>query len=394
MCIMGAHEQQPSLPGRPVGWYCHIPFCAGKCRYCDFYSIPLATDLLGDFVRAIRREISTRDPHRPVDSIFVGGGTPTILPADALGGLLDEIVARTGQVAEFSVEANPAGADELKLDLLRNHGVNRLSLGAQSFDPRELAFLARLHGPADIPRSIAAARAAGFANISLDLIYAIPGQTLNRWRDTIRQAIDFAPEHLSCYALTYEPGTPLARLREQGAVTACDENLEADMFELTIDDLTAAGFEHYEISNFARPGRRCQANMIYWQNREYFGVGPAAVSYLDGTRRKNLPDVRRYIAAMESDPAGIVAEEEKLPEDARTCETAIQMLRLIEGIDIETFRRRTGHDPRAFFSPAIERLSADGLLETTPASIRLTRRGLLLANRVMAEFLPPARHSP
>jgi oxygen-independent coproporphyrinogen-3 oxidase len=372
----------------PIGWYVHLPFCTTKCGYCDFYSLPTIPALVGDLVRSLGEEMRQRDPGRAVESVFIGGGTPTVLPAEALEAILRSVTAATGPVGEFTVEANPSTTDELKLELLRRQGVNRLSLGAQSFDPAELRVLERLHDPRAIFESVAAARAAGFENINLDLIYGIPGQTPAGWRSTLRRAIDLRTAHLSCYALMYEPGTSLTRLRHEGRILPVDEGREAEMFELTIDELTAAGFEHYEISNFARPGRRCRANMIYWENREYLGIGPSAVSYLDGLRRKNVADVRRYVEGMRSGGASILAETERLPPHRRACETAIQMLRLVEGIDRGKFRELTGFDAGALLDERVVPFRELGLVESTPAAIRLTRRGMLVANRVMQALLP------
>ncbi|RIK66332.1 MAG: coproporphyrinogen III oxidase [Planctomycetota bacterium] len=411
-------------PGRPaIGWYFHLPFCTTKCGYCDFYSLPTIPALTDGLTHALLAELSLRDPGRPVETIFVGGGTPTVLPAEALGTILRRIARRAGQVAEFTVEANPSSTDELKLDLLRGCGVNRVSFGAQSFDPAELAVLERIHDPRHIFESVAAARAAGFNNINLDLIYAIPGQTVESWRNTLRRAIDLGAEHLSCYALMYEPGTSLTRLRHQGRVIPSEENTEAEMFDCTIDILTAAGFEHYEISNFARPGRRCRANIIYWENREYLGIGPSAVSYLDGVRRRNVPDVRRYVEAMtsdetptrtssittppqgtsrsllpslQSDPcAAIIHEQEQLSPIERAGETAVQMLRLTDGVSYDRFRTITGHDAAALFADRAAEFARLGLLNADNRGFRLTRRGLLVANRVMQEFLAdvPTRQS-
>lgn len=379
----------------PIGWYVHLPFCKTKCGYCDFYSLPTIENLIGDLVAAIQTEIAERDPGRPVESIFVGGGTPTELPGDALGELLTAIAARTGQTGEWTVEANPSSTTELKLDILRTRGVNRISFGAQSFHPDDLRVLERLHDPTQIGESVRAAREAGFDNINLDLIYGIPGQTLGRWRDTLRRAIDLNTEHLSCYDLMYEEGTALTRQLRAGRLQPADECLEAEMFALTIDELSPAGFEQYEISNFAKPGRECRANVIYWENREYLGIGPSAVSYLNGRRRKNIADVRRYCDWAGSrrdgsvDNEAIVIESESLPPRARACETAIQMLRLTRGIDVSEFQRRTGLDPGELFADPIERFAAIGLLAVDANSIRLTRTGLFVANRIMQEFLLP-----
>jgi oxygen-independent coproporphyrinogen-3 oxidase len=388
MGIVDAAVESPTVPAEPTGWYFHVPFCAAKCRYCDFYSVPLEAGLVARYVDAVRRELSIRDPHRPAASIFVGGGTPTVLPERALAALLTLAEAAAASGIEYTVEANPASTAELKLRTLRQFGVNRLSLGVQSFHADELGVLGRIHDPDEIVSAFTAARSAGFDNISLDLIYGVPGQTLDRWGESLRRAVDLGPEHLSCYALTYEAGTPLARLRDDGAIAPCDEEIEAEMYETAVEQLSLAGYEHYEISNFARPGRRCRANMIYWKNREYLGIGPSAVSYLGGVRRRNSPDVRRYIEVMHGDPGEVVVEEETLSPEALACETAMQMLRLTEGIDVEEFRTRTGYDAGELFAEQIARFVGDGLLGVSSTSIRLTRRGLLLANRVMAEFAP------
>lgn len=378
---------QPLTDDAAIGWYVHLPFCTTKCGYCDFYSLPTVPGLVDGLVAALNREMALRDPGRPVDSLFIGGGTPTVLPAKALAAILDAVRSRTGPVTEFTVEANPSSANELKLDLLRERGVNRLSFGAQSFDPDELAILERLHDPGQIEASVRLARRAGFDNINLDLIYAIPGQTPAKWQATLRRAIALDPEHLSCYALMYEPQTALTRRLHAGRITPCDEALEAEMFALTREMLAAAGYKQYEISNFARPGRPCRANVIYWMNRPYVGFGPSAVSYVNGERRRNVPDVRRYVEMMASDPEAVVVERERLGPRARAGETAIQMLRLTAGMNCAAFERQTGFDPAVLFAVAIERHGRAGLLEQTAVAIRLTERGQLLANRVMMDFL-------
>jgi oxygen-independent coproporphyrinogen-3 oxidase len=315
-----------------------------------------------------------------------------VLPAEALDALLETMQGVAGvttgtDTIEFTVEANPSSTDELKLELLRHRGVNRISFGAQSFNPDELRVLERIHDPQHIVESVRAARAAGFDNINLDLIYGIPGQTLDRWRETLYQAINLGTDHLSCYALMYEPGTSLTRLRREGRLLACDEGIEAEMFELTIDLLATAGFEHYEISNFARPGRRCRANIIYWENREYLGVGPSAVSYLDGVRRKNVADVRKYVEAWQGGYGEVVVDEERLSPQARASETAIQMLRLTEGISFERFAAITGFEATQLFAEQFAHFESISLASRTATHFALTRKGLLLSNRIMEEFL-------
>ena len=378
-----------------IGWYLHLPFCQTKCGYCDFYSLPTISGLIGDLVQSILTELTQRAPQRPVETIFIGGGTPTELPAHALETLLAGVAERAGPFSEWTVEANPTSAPKSKLEILRRLGVNRVSFGAQSFRPDELKMLERLHDPRHIGESVRAARAVGFENVSLDLIYAIPGrkspavppQTVSRWRESLRQAIDLDPDHLSCYGLMYEPGTALTRSRHQGEIIPCADAVEADMFEMTIEELGVAGYEQYEISNFAKPGRQCRANVIYWNNQEYLGVGPSAVSYLNGMRQKNIPDVRSYVRLMKSDPGAIVTEREQLAPLAHACETAVQMLRMTRGIDLDKFQMQTGFDARDLFAQPIRRFSQLGLLESDDRTIHLTRRGLLLANSVMTDFL-------
>lgn len=370
-----------------IGWYFHLPFCRTKCGYCDFYSLPTLRGLIDPLIRSLRREFDLRDPGRPVHTVFMGGGTPTELPAHALDALLSTVAGRIDGGLEWTVEANPTGASGLKLEMLRRRGVSRVSFGAQSFHPGDLSVLERLHDPRHIVESVRSARSVGFDNVNLDLIYAIPGQSLERWRDSLRCAIDLGVEHLSCYALTYEEGTPLTRLRREGRLVPCSEDLEVEMFELTIDELAGAGFDHYEISNFARPGRQCRANVIYWENREYLGIGPSAVSYLDGVRRKNIPDVRKYVQLLETRPDAIIIEEERLSPRARACETAVQMLRLTRGIDVQRFRERTGFDALHLFGEPIRHFSDMGLLAADDEAVRLTRRGMILANPIMADFL-------
>lgn len=375
-----------------IGWYVHLPFCTTKCGYCDFYSLPTREDWIPDLVAAVRREIAVRDPGRLIRTVFVGGGTPTVLPAEALRGVLSPVLERLRSAdgpVEFTCEANPSTADELKLDLLRELGVNRISFGAQSFDLGELAVLQRLHDPTHISEAVSLARRAGFENVNLDLIFGVPGQTMRSWRNSLRRAIELGPDHLSCYGLMYEEGTALTKQRRLGQVRPCDEDLEAEMFEATIAELGAAGYEQYEISNFARPGKRCEHNLIYWRNEEYLGVGPSAVSYLDGVRRKTKPDVKAYIDAWAAggDADGLVIEREELGAEARARETAVQMLRLADGIDLERFRRQTGFEAPELFEAAIDRNVASGLLSHGGGAIRLTRAGMLLANRVMEAFL-------
>lgn len=376
--------------------YVHVPFCTTKCGYCDFYSVPITGRATGRLVRALITEMRCRIEllRHAVVTIFVGGGTPTVLSPEELARLLAAIREAAGDrpAREFTVEANPDTLDLAKAQILHRAGVNRLSLGAQSFRPADLQVLDRLHDPASVARSVRTARSAGFEQINLDLIFGIPGQTMAAWRDSLRRAAELEPTHLACYGLTYEPGTPLTARRDRGRVRPCDEALEAEMFGTAIDELASAGFEHYEISNYALPGCRCEHNLRYWRNEPYLGIGPSAASFVGGRRWRNVPDLDRYVAAVEQGARPEV-ESETLRPLAAIRETAMLALRMRDGIDVAAMRERFGADPLRLFAPLIERLRGNGLLLADQRAIRLTRRGLLFADSVAAEFLGGEVHT-
>mgnify|MGYP005852862365 CR=1 FL=1 len=370
--------------------YVHVPFCWRVCGYCDFYSEVFDRPRIEPLVDALGRELDSyraRVDLRP-RTIFIGGGTPTTLPPPTLARLLAACRqdARTGPDFEFTVEANPATVTPAIAETLAAGGVTRVSIGAQSFDPAELAILDRQHRPEQVAQTVATCREHGLTHISLDLIFAIPGQTLAGWRANLRTALELDPEHLSCYGLTYEPGTPLHERWQAGAVQRVDSDVEADMYEATIDDLAAAGLPQYEISNYARPGAECRHNLVYWRNEPYLGIGPSAAGFVDETRYRNVPDTAAYVAAITAGRSPRV-EEERLDPLARQRETAMLGLRLRAGIDRAAFRARFGVDATDTFATVIARYVADELLEVTDTHIRLTRRGVLVADRVAADFL-------
>ncbi len=380
-----------------VGLYIHVPFCRKKCGYCDFCSIVADTDIMHRGVDALLGELDSGPAgialRGRVRTIFVGGGTPTVLPPAELGRLLQAFKCAnrlTDAGPEFTVEANPATLDPTRADLLREAGVSRISIGAQSFDQRELDTLDRSHHPDDVHRTVSIARQVGIKSINLDLIFGIPGQTLSTWASSLEQALALEVNHVSCYGLTYEQGTPLHRRLRRGEIQACDEESEAAMYEYAIDRLTAAGFEHYEVSNFARPGSRCEHNLRYWRNEPYVGIGPSAASYLAGERTQNVADVRQYIERIAAGRSPI-ATRERLDAKARAGEAAMLRLRLIEGIDRKQFEEKTGFDPMTLFVGAIERHAGDCRISVTDTHIRLTRAGLLIADAVMADFIDATR---
>ncbi|HOW97161.1 MAG TPA: radical SAM family heme chaperone HemW [Kiritimatiellia bacterium] len=265
------------------GLYIHVPFCARKCAYCDFYSVPLNAAAAEEYLRALDRECGGLPDGFAPETVFIGGGTPTVLPPAELARLLDLLARRVnlGRVTEWTCEANPVTLDAEKIRILRGAGVNRVSLGVQSFDDGVLKFLGRLHTAREAVEAFRLLRAEGFDNIGLDLMCAVPGGAIER---DLERALALGPEHLSVYGLTFEDGTPLARRRDAGEVAELDEDEQLRQFRVVRETLKGAGFHHYEISNYARPGRECRHNLLYWGPGEYLGLGPAAHSHWGGQR--------------------------------------------------------------------------------------------------------------
>lgn len=387
-CYRNAPDATTHPPPRSL--YVHVPFCHTICGYCDFYSEVYDKQAVGSLVDALLVELegATRDRDVRFDTVFVGGGTPTTLPVPLLSRLMSTLRGHCDEDAaiEFTSEANPATVTREVADALVAAGVNRISIGAQSFDSSELAVLERIHEPRQVEETIRNARAAGIGNINVDLIFAVPGQSLTSWRANLQKAIDLGTDHLSCYGLTFERGTPLFEQLQRGEVAQADDGLEAEMFEATIADLAAAGFEQYEISNFARPGYACRHNLRYWTNSPYIAIGPSACGFIDGVRYKNVPDTAAYVRAIQAGKSPRI-EEESLDRDAQARDAAWLELRLLRGIDRAAFANRYGDDPADRFASAITKHTKTGLLEVDADRIRLTRAGLLLANRVMADFV-------
>jgi len=340
--------------------------------------------LVDAVIAELHRRLSSRGH---VSTIFIGGGTPTVLPTCELARLLDAVTACVDMatVVEFTVEANPATVDDEKARILVEHGVTRVSMGAQSFFADELAALERLHTPDDIAPSVDVLRRNGIENINLDLIFAIPGQTVQRWLQSLRRAIDLNVEHVACYGLTYEPATRLTAQRNAGSVIPCDEDVEAGMFVRTREVLADAGLRRYEISNFAIPGYPCKHNLIYWRNQTYVGVGPSAAGCVNARRYKNVANINGYVRMMAEQGTAEI-ESEEISCETLMLEIILMQLRLVEGISIAAFRRSTGLDPIDVFGDALAGLVDDGLLTSDDSSIALTENGMLVANAVMAEL--------
>ncbi len=393
---MESHESHPLEPhfrgdylvSQDLALYLHIPFCERKCSYCDFFSIT-EKEKLAPFVDALLLEIEYYAQNPPfggfsVSTIYLGGGTPSLLSAQQLYKILDKIhtVFSVRNDAEVTLEANPGALDNNHLAGYRQLGVNRLSLGIQSFQDAELQQLGRIHTSTDAERAIVAARQAGFDNLGLDFIFAIPHQDMAHWRQTLTRALDYRPEHLSCYSLSIETGTPLSRLVEQNSVQPCNEELAREMFIATQETLIQAGYEHYEISNYSLPGFRSQHNQKYWSGAAYLGLGPSAHSF-DGRKRWwNVRNVDDYLSALSM---GIlpVAETEELSTVQQKTEAVLLGLRRMEGLTISGFEKiiadMGGIDEktRAFDHSATGRLFA-----WNHGQLALTREGLLLYNYV------------
>jgi len=372
------------------GLYVHLPFCPYICPYCDFAKWPLRASVAADYVRALEAE-SEAAPAFVAQTIFFGGGTPNTYPPETIASLVERLRMRFGtpENAEITIECNPDLALCEGFAAYREAGVTRLSLGVQSFVNSELQTLGRRHAPDDVAEVVRRAREAGLENLSLDLIFAVPGQTLESWQRTLDAALVLEPEHLSTYGLTVEAGTPYAAWQAREPAAFAAQDLEADLYGAALDRLGAAGFEHYEISNFARPGFRSAHNANYWANEAYLGLGVGAAWYLGGTRGTHTRDLGTYMAAALGG-APIPGEVERLVGAARAGEAAMLALRTAEGVELAPFAERYGIDFLSFYSQPVREMSEAGMLEVTPSHVRLSRRGRFLANAVCAAFLAAA----
>lgn len=374
---------------QPRAAYVHVPFCRHRCGYCNFTLVAGRDDLIDAFLRAIEIELSGLSAPREVDTLFFGGGTPTHLPPDQLRKLM-ALVASWFPLAkggELSVEANPGDLDPARVAVLAESGVTRVSLGAQSFDPAKLTLLERDHTADDILRAVERSRC--FAqSVSLDLIFGVPGESLETWHTDLRIAQSLAPNHLSTYGLTFERGTSFwSRLIKQ-QLARLDEDLEREMYLSAIDSLASAGFEHYEVSNFALPGHRCRHNETYWLGSGYYAVGPGAARFIDGRRETNHRSTTTYLRRALAGESPVSESERLDPPDAAR-ERLVFGLRRLEGICREPFRRETGFQIDELVGPALAKFVALGLLADDSAGIRLTREGLLVSDSIWPEFLRP-----
>ncbi|MBZ0168298.1 Coproporphyrinogen dehydrogenase [Candidatus Methylomirabilis lanthanidiphila] len=376
----------------PFGLYIHIPYCLSRCHYCDFNSYRIDSVQVGQYLEALGQEIAccvTPEAirHRRVCSVFFGGGTPSILNASQLIGVLDQcrsvFTFETG--AEVTLEANPGTVDIPKLLALREGGVTRLSLGVQAVQDRLLQRIGRAHTVHEAQRAFWMAREAGFSNINLDLMFGLPGQSTDDWSKTLDWAIDAGPEHISAYGLILEEGTPLYKEHRQGEIGLPDEETEAAMYRMAIDRLRDAGLEHYEISNFARQGFQCRHNLVYWQHQEYLGIGAGAHSFLAGRRFCNELLPARYVSAIAERGTAIASREDLSAEMLRS-ERLMLGLRLRGGLNVQTFKDLLGIEDLAV-SDRVTRLLDDGFLRLQEGRVQITEHGLLVANELIVQLL-------
>lgn len=370
------------------GLYIHIPFCVRKCLYCDFVSVRSGVDQYGLYVDAVLQEIRywrKKFEGNPVSTVYLGGGTPSLIGADLLGRLLDAVRNSFVLVpgAEISVEVNPGTVSSDFWRSIQDAGVTRASIGVQSFSDRLLAVLGRVHDAATAVRTVKAAFDAGLDNVGIDLIYGVPGQTSGDWEKTLDRALELYPRHLSAYCLSYEEGTPLASMKESGKVAPAVAEKEAEMYCRALCRLEAAGYCRYEISNFALPGYECRHNLNYWNYGEYLGIGAGAHSFHGGRRWENTGDVGSYMAERYQGP---FMEHPSINASDRMKEFIMLGLRKAEGIAIADIEREWGSGPARSVENTAKRLAESGLVDIAEGRVRIADHGLFISNELITEF--------
>ncbi len=375
------------------GLYVHVPFCVRKCGYCDFYSIPQPADRAAPdahrYMAALEREMALVVPSSwRARTVFVGGGTPTELSQQDFERLLALVRSRVDPLTllEWTVESNPGTLTREKARAMRAAGVTRISMGVQSLDQENLAFLGRIHSAEEALASYQLLRDEGFDNINLDFIFGIPGSNLERLRSDLDRVAALSPDHISCYCLIFEEGTPLYKLRERGTVHEVDEEEELRQYSLVRERLAAAGYVQYEISNFSRPGRGCRHNLLYWGPGAYHAIGPSACAHTGRARTTNIRDLGTYCDLLLEGRLAR-AYEERLEPEAWAREALVMGLRRLEGVSRERFRVETGHEVDALVGEKLKRIVEIGLLEDDGERVRLTERGLFVSDGVFAELV-------
>jgi oxygen-independent coproporphyrinogen III oxidase len=371
----------------PRAAYVHIPFCRHRCGYCNFSVLSGHDDYADEFLIALERELSFLEYPRQVDTIFIGGGTPTHLAGSWIERMLGLVKKWfvLNQGGEFSVEGNPSDIHENKLRVLADGGINRISLGVQSFDEKKLAHLERDHDLA-IARQAAYLASEAIGNVSIDLIFAAPDESLAGWASDLQQAFALPIQHLSTYGLTFEKGTRFWNEKTRGNLIPAEEDLELAMYKLGIARARDAGWNHYEVSNFSKPGFECRHNKAYWEGRGWFAAGPSAASFVDGFRSVNHRSPTTYMRRL---AAGVspIAESERIDRETWARERLVFGLRMIDGVDLEQIERETQFDLQQVCGNVIDRLVSDGLLEQRAKKLRLSERGLYVSDSVLGELL-------
>ncbi len=369
--------------------YIHIPFCKSKCIYCDFVTFPFKEEWVTRYRLLLEREIELKKDmlkDRVVKTIYFGGGTPSLFPPSDIRSILEKLNKTTKiETKEITIEANPSFPDEERLADFARMGINRLSIGLQSTDDAILKFLGRDHDYATFLRFYDMARK-HFENINVDLLFGIPGQTLDMWKGTLKEVISLAPQHLSLYSLTVENDTILKRMIEQGKVRPLQEDIVAEMYEYAIDYLETRGYVHYEISNWALAGYQCIHNISYWKNLDYLGFGVSASSHIDGRRFTNTSNIKDYSDAIIGGELPIVDERPYDWKEELT-DTVFMGMRMMEGLSLTEIKKRFGIDPYFYYSDQIKKVVDEGLVEIDLDRVRLTKKGMLLGNVVFREFL-------
>lgn len=376
---------------KELGVYIHIPFCISKCKYCDFVSSSEINDMTDGYVKALKAEIemySDRFLQYEVKTIFIGGGTPSILDLTKLESIVDELYKRfnISKNIEFTIESNPGTLTENKLKKYTDIGINRLSIGLQSFNNDILKTIGRIHSTDDFIKSYSLARNAGFKNINIDLIYSLPGQTIEDWENTLRKVIELKPEHISAYSLKIEEGTPFDKLLAENRLQLPSDDEDRQMYDMAIKLLGKSRIEQYEISNFSKKGYECRHNLVYWNNEEYLGLGVSAHSYIDSNRFANTKDVHEYIDLISQGKSPIITEELKTKRD-EMIETVFLSLRLNRGLELKKFEERFNISIFDIYGDKIDKLVNQRLLSIDKESIKLTRYGMDVSNQVFIEFL-------
>ena len=369
--------------------YIHIPFCATKCYYCAFNTYTFHKEQAKAYLTALRTEIELyASETEPLQTVFIGGGTPSILSVNALAQLFTDIQQhfQITPDAEITVECNPGTVDSGKLSVMRDYGVNRLSFGLQAMQDETLKQLGRIHTVTEFLESYHLARESGFENINIDLIFALPNQKMEAWSHTLNEVISLDPAHISAYNLVMEEDTPFYEWWQAGELHLPTEDTETDMFQYTIKTLAAHGYTHYEICNFARPDHYARHNLVYWNNQPCIGLGAGACGYVNGVRYTNIRGIAPYINKL-SKRNKPIADTEHLTGNAEKAETLMLALRKREGISLEDYQNRFGEEIEAAFGDILKKWIDLQLLERTATHLRLTRRGLFLANEVFVELM-------